>query len=306
MSAAAVAVPLQVGERALDWMIAHLEEFHPCAPAARHFRFGMKIYGELLLLTTFLLRDERWRHDRRTEAMAAFGRSVWPAIDPETLAHFDPQGVTGLALIEEFAQAAQGGAPVFAPALRRSLNVGLAEATDLLPANLLELAYRLERTGLTGWLPPLDRIYRQTVTALQLPLVLATNTDLYSITHTILYLTDMGHRPVTAVVPEGAPHLDGLLQALLGMTVRQGDMDLTAEVLAGWAFLGLAPGLLTTAAWNRMAARQLPDGAMPGPRFSLPLYRQLPPGESGVYQFETCYHTTLVTALAAAAWAVPS
>ncbi|MEI7032375.1 DUF6895 family protein [Streptomyces pratensis] len=117
----------------------------------------------------------------------------------------------------------------------------------------------------------------------------------YALTHTVFHLTDWGRAPDR--VPEETdaylrtwlpPWADGCLES------RQ--WDLTGELLAVAASLpGPAPLPLLDAVWPVLADAQHPSGCVP---------ETGPPADGAAggdpYPFIDCYHSTLVTAFAAA------
>ncbi|MFD9422473.1 MULTISPECIES: DUF6895 family protein [unclassified Streptomyces] len=125
----------------------------------------------------------------------------------------------------------------------------------------------------------------------------------YALTHTVFHITDW------CCVPERMPaDIDAYLRAWLPPWVdgclESMQWDLTGELLAVAAALpGPPPSALLDAAWPALAAAQAPGGAVPetGPPVSP---EDAPPGGAGPgpdpYPFLACYHSTLVTAFAAA------
>lgn len=127
----------------------------------------------------------------------------------------------------------------------------------------------------------------------------------YALTHTVFHITDW------CCVPERMPaDIDAYLRAWLPPWVdgclESRQWDLTGELLAVAAALpGPPPTDLLDAAWPALAAAQAPCGAVPE---TGPTVRADPPGGAGAdaepdpdpYPFLACYHSTLVTAFAAA------
>ncbi|MFF1920619.1 DUF6895 family protein [Streptomyces sp. NPDC058221] len=130
----------------------------------------------------------------------------------------------------------------------------------------------------------------------------------YALTHTVFHITDWCCFPER--MPAGIdtylrtwlpPWVDGCLES------RQ--WDLTGELLAVAAALpGPPPTDLLDAAWPALATAQAPSGAVPetGHPLTEAVTSQAaaPPGDAGQepdpYPFLACYHSTLVTAFAAA------
>ncbi|MEU9204837.1 hypothetical protein [Streptomyces sp. NPDC048332] len=127
----------------------------------------------------------------------------------------------------------------------------------------------------------------------------------YALTHTVFHITDW------CCVPERMPaDIDAYLRAWLPPWIdgclESRQWDLTGELLAVAAALpGPPPTDLLDVAWPALATAQAPGGAVPetGPTASGAETAQAPsPGgaEADPYPFLACYHSTLVTAFAAA------
>lgn len=133
----------------------------------------------------------------------------------------------------------------------------------------------------------------------------------YALTHTVFHITDW------CCVPEWMPaHIDAYLRAWLPPwldgCLESLQWDLTGELLAVAAALpGPPPTDLLDAVWPALAAAQAPSGAVPetgptAPPEQAP-HADVPPGTArpggagpDPYPFLACYHSTLVTAFAAA------
>ncbi len=110
----------------------------------------------------------------------------------------------------------------------------------------------------------------------------------YALTHTVFHLTDWGRLP-QRVPRDLTGYLELWLPAWLDGCLESGQWDLAAELLAVAASLPTGPHMaVPSGAWLRIAAAQLPDGAVP---------ESVAAGRRS--RFGTCYHSTLVTAFAA-------
>ncbi|WNF27527.1 hypothetical protein RI138_12150 [Streptomyces sp. C11-1] len=117
----------------------------------------------------------------------------------------------------------------------------------------------------------------------------------YALTHTVFHLTDWGRMPDR--VPE---RIDGYLRTWLPAwadgCLESGQWDLTGELLAVAAALpGPPPTALLDAVWPVLADVQHTSGCVP--ETGVPVREDAPPDP---YPFIDCYHSTLVTAFAAA------
>ncbi|WP_160050044.1 MULTISPECIES: hypothetical protein [unclassified Nocardiopsis] len=126
--------------------------------------------------------------------------------------------------------------------------------------------------------------------------------DAYGVTHTVLYATDFGARPLPGDASRMARVLTGLLRAYLD----EGHLDLAAELLLCARIAGGADPGLERRGWEELAAAQRPDGSLPGPPFDAAVLAGRAGERATAYVFRTCYHTTLVTAMAAARAGAPA
>jgi hypothetical protein len=120
--------------------------------------------------------------------------------------------------------------------------------------------------------------------------------DAYGITHTVLYATDFGARPL----PGDAARMGRVLDRLLGVYLDEGHLDLVAELLLCARICGGPRPGAERRAWDRLAGAQRPDGSLPGPHFDPAVLASRTGERATAYVFRTCYHPTLVTAMAAA------
>ncbi|QXJ22478.1 hypothetical protein AGRA3207_003481 [Actinomadura graeca] len=174
---------------------------------------------------------------------------------------------------------------------------GSTHALARTAAGLLELRYYLDLGRVEHLLPPVGDLIGRSLLAERLSLCHLSDLDAYAITHVIFAVTDMGARPYPR--GETVGNARALVRLLLAEYVAWRNWDLTAELLLCWRALGLPPDGLTDVAWRCLQGAQHPDGLVPGPHHD--------PRDGGApgQVFATCYHTTLVTAMAAIVWEAP-
>lgn len=111
----------------------------------------------------------------------------------------------------------------------------------------------------------------------------------YDITHTVFHLTNWGEHP-SAVSPLIAGYLSLYLPAWIDDWAAIGHWDLLGELLVVDACLPRPA--LDAEVWERYAAAQAPDGAMP-------VRRSMPISDRAEI-FDRVHHPTLVAAFASA------
>lgn len=283
---------LPVFRSALSWVSAHLDAFHPDHEFVSDHSLRVKPFIELVFVLNPFLRRGLHHSEPGLAELAAFCARTFDSYDFAAFAQQDPAGLIVFALRDEF-DALCGRAPRDG-LLERFRQTGLPELVRVsrTPYRAMDLAYSVARAGLhfdpRSLLPDLPR----TVLGAARPLPHCTDSDLYSVTHTLFYLADLGEADLAACWPDVAG-LRALLRGALGLTLREGNADLSGELLMCLAFLKDTDSPAVRYAWSRLAALQLPCGAVPAPSYRAG--RDDSAGsEAGHYRFTQCYHTTLV------------
>lgn len=167
------------------------------------------------------------------------------------------------------------------------------------PFAQLELKHILELANVPNRLPSYRRLYQRTLAASAAPTMLLTDTDVYCLTHTLFYASSFGRRSIGRLVRGSGDRIPGQVQTLLGLYVRRGDLDLTAELLlcVDCLELGLTP--VAQAGWAALLGAQRPDGSMPGPKYDARRTAVMEESARIDNYVLNNYHTTIVAALAA-------
>ena len=119
----------------------------------------------------------------------------------------------------------------------------------------------------------------------------------FDITHVILFLSDMGSRPVTGLTSAQERHAKAVIDELLQYYHPARHWDLTAELLICRRVLGAEADEACRAARASLLAAQVPSGMLPGPAFSAARHAALPASERPPYELACCLHTTLAATL---------
>jgi hypothetical protein len=212
----------------------------------------------------------------------------WLAKSPS---HYSPSAVAYLAL-----RATGQRIAAFEDLLRRLRSAGFPQCLELTPYRVLELQYVLWKSDLAKRKPGLGPHFRASSLALVKNPIYLNTSEVYSITHTLIYLTDFaGPCDLPATIRQRA--LD-IVRPLLVHFRRAGDWDMTGELLLNLIGLDNRDDPLFAANMRALCSAQWRDGAVPGPNFS----PSDPQAGSGDYIFEHCYHTTLVCMMLWAAY----
>lgn len=128
--------------------------------------------------------------------------------------------------------------------------------------------------------------------------------DIYSITHTLFYLTDFGRLPETQLSSVRRRRACEIVGKLLAMQIYRGNWDLVGELLLSHHCLGATSDFYASG-WQALLAAQWPDGAVPGPNYRSQATEGMNDTDRQSYVFKHCYHTTLVAALVGALCPMP-
>ena len=248
-----------------------------------------KPFIELLFLW-HLLPQRFKKNNKALEELKAFIDQELSQLDLTPIATM-PATLSALAIIEQYYQ--DHGESHLKPqlsCLAQKHYPLLVE--ERVPYRLLDVAYSLEAVGVTHHFGSLTSLYEETVLSKGLPIFYFSPAAMYSVTHTLFYLTDMGRKPK---LPQSIPDLCFLLRSLLGDRLLEKDFDILSELILDIYFLGLEDNFtaLFDLAFAEMVKFQQEDGSFPPP---LPSKARDPKG-----RFRDHYHTTLVC-LGALVW----
>lgn len=180
--------------------------------------------------------------------------------------------------------------------LLRLQSAGFPRCLELTPYRALELRYMLWKSGFASRKPALGSQFSATSFALVRNPVYLTQPEVYSITHTLLYLTDFAG-PCRLPAPVRRRAIE-IVRALLVHYRRIRDWDVTGELLLNLIGLNSYDDALFADTLRTLCAAQLGNGAVPGPNYRATDER----AHDREYVFEHCYHTTLVSMILWAAY----
>lgn len=167
------------------------------------------------------------------------------------------------------------------------------------PYQVLELRYFLDMAGFKHNLPDEYTLYRQTFLAKDFNVIAVSDSDIYSITHTIPYLTDFGFKESPIINQENLQGILEVLNILLGMCIQAKNWDLVAELLISLHCLGFQDSLWIQSGWKALMENQDQTGKIVSQGFSPEQLKILPSErEKDYYIFINCYHPTLMGLIA--------
>jgi hypothetical protein len=166
---------------------------------------------------------------------------------------------------------------------------------DRLPYREMDFVYNLGRILSPEYEQSLAEWFRSTAFGRRQHIVRYTIDDLYSITHAVFYLTDLGLRKLECVLdPETAARLRSELVTLTAAMVRADNTDVLGELMLCWLFCDVENNFFNKLVFDRalqvMLSAITEDGAVAP---TAEIFRQ---ARSARASFAKLYHTTLVGA----------
>lgn len=284
-----IAGELTVGRRAAAWIVEHASYFTSRDDRRREPQLvGLAELGLFIFLSARAAADAADVESARAVLASAFDEAAFAEAvreDRRLLASW----LTVLIGLDERARAKSGA---------REIVLGPnAFATEQYPHRVLETIWAAEKLGWHSPFAPAAReVYGTTFLARPHDLATALPADTYAVTHTVGYLTDFGAR---VLLDDAAAqrHAEAVVRRLLDRALEWEHYDLVAELLAALRWLGSTRDDLQSVAWERLAAQQLPSGAVVSFPAGPGLLAELAAGDVGSIFGLVC-HPTLVTALA--------
>ncbi|WP_427454818.1 DUF6895 family protein [Litorimonas sp. WD9-15] len=284
----------------LGWLINNFESF--TINSNRNFSAGgddgmpwhVKPIGELLFLMMVLQRN-----GLRTRKMAALSLKIKKEVDSfdwHQIAGFDPSSATPMAMIADFYKMNKWPLPYEWSYFENVQASGYLAGMDRVPYREMDLDYSLWRIGLVDDTDALVKAFSQTAFGRSQSLPKYSVDDIYSLTHAVFYLSDVGQRNVPELIGEAlSSRLNATLVELALIMTRADNVDVLGEVLLNWLLLDIPrTGLNKTvfqAGLNRVLANMAPDGSVASTQYS---YKRAIQGDAA---FHELYHTTLVVTL---------
>jgi len=288
--------PAGVLQGALAWLERHLDYFDPFKDGELSGLCEIPL-AELGILTLAAVRcsepvdgtavsafvdalEEAYRDPRYEER---------PFREPETL-------VSHLIVAAALVHAGRLDPSSYRKAVARLVGASTLTAPSLPPHRMMELRHALDLAGVEHPLPSYRALFLDTLPARRINPIFAAASEAYVVTHVLFYAADLGYRRPAGLTERDRIRLGRLVTQLLGMYIVARNWDLTAELILSARCLDTTTPFVDVG-WECIAAAQRSDGAVPGPRNRPSDDKPLTPDED----VATCYHTTLVSSLAALA-----
>ena len=286
--------------RTLDWHLKHIENYQPYFPAP-HYRedkdtlaWRSKPLCELIYLVLILHRlglasPEFIALEQRT--LRAAREFEWEALMAE-----DPSSSVCVAMAMDLLDLHAVPIPGLRAQFLRARASGYFHSVLRIPFRDMDYHYMMSKVVSDGDRGALDAGFALTAFGLGKNPCSYTVNDIYSLTHALFYLTDMGAielDPLTSGVADG--RLRRTLMVLVAMLLRGDNNDVLGELLICVRICRLSLNgfeqRLCTAAMAKILAGMAPDGCVPSST------RSIERAACGSAKFLEVYHTTLVASI---------
>jgi hypothetical protein len=290
----------QFYQNAFRWLDQNIDLFDPLKNengSTSLYLYQTKALGELGLLCMLYHRCSDGILEPTVERFLSFIYSAWqrPAYQENIVRR--PEYFQIYAMIYIVLQQCKIINDSYKGIIQRTLDQGYITATETTPMRLLDRRHLLDCGKFNHNLPSYEELYKNTLLAKNPPLFYLTDADVYAITHTLFYLTDFGRASAPMLAGEHLSTIQWIIETLLGVYLRRKHWDLVGELLLCCLCIHWYPDIIFTLAWEALMKNQLPDGSIPGPRFSEEQASKKEGAQRKQYCFEQNYHTTIVCSI---------
>jgi len=286
---------------ALHWLEQHRFEFTSsqtsgdnCNSALADLAWRVKPFAELIFLLMLFRRHQQCQ--AQTQPLHDFVQTHVTHFDLHKIAASDPSAATVLALFGDYFGCNTPDAPFEADYFAFLNQSGYFKGMDRMSYRDMDLVYSLWRLGYAPTTLRMDQMFANTAFGRGQFLPKYSIDDIYSLTHAIFYLTDVGFRPLSEVLDaETIARLRRDLIALTAIMLRDDNCDVLGELLLCWIFCHIKCSSYEQALFrlgmDRMLAIATPDGCVPYCTRSRARYL------AGQDSFKAVYHPTLVATI---------
>lgn len=283
-----------LGRRTVDWLSKHASDFAITRTAAESIPWRVKPLVELTFLLTIFRRHGFQSHSLNRLSIAALAEAH--RFDWQQLAAYDPSAATGLAVVADFFRTMGHPAPFDSRYFALLNSVDYFDGMDRLPYRDMDLAYTLTRVVSAEYEARIPNWFASTAFGRRQHTVRYSIDDLYSLTHAVFYLSDVGFRSTdTLLTPQANSRLLAELPTITGAMLRADNTDVLGELMLCWLFCGVELTALNRLvfrhALDQMMAAVTTEGAI------APNAHIAEQAKSGRATFAQLYHTTLVGAI---------
>lgn len=280
--------------KGLDWLWTHREGFQITPSPNDDLPWQVKPLAELMFLLTVFRRNEF--EFPLSDQLGQYAMDVADGFDWHQMAAFDPSAATPLALVAKFYETESRPVPFEEAYFHFLSDIRFFEGMDRLPYRQMDFAYSMGLIGINDHAARMPVFFANTAFGRGQHLARYSIGDLYSLTHAIFYLTDVGREPTARMLdPETNQRMREHLISLTALMVRGDNVDVLGELLLCCLMCGIdlqgVNGLIFQWALQSLESWYVSDGSLP------PTQAKAVKAKNGTATFAEMYHTTLVSIL---------
>ncbi|MDV6316269.1 DUF6895 family protein [Idiomarina sp. HP20-50] len=280
--------------RCLVWLFTNMSKFSIEKDIKSDVPWQVKPVGELVFLLSAL--HKAGFSSKETERLSSFCIDETKTFDWHELSAYDPSIVTVIFSLHEFYNIKGCQIPWESDYIKMLRQISFFEAMDRVPYREMDHIHSLSLIDKDVDLTELIQWFDDTSFGQNQNIARYTIDDMYSLTHALFYITNMGTRPVTALLKEEV--ISRIHQVLISLAVsiaRADNTDVLGEVLLCWIYTDVAKNernaMIFDSLLRHILKFQTKRGAI------APNLRTFNRNQGHEENFFDLYHTTLVSTL---------
>ncbi|MBO0724796.1 MAG: hypothetical protein J2P52_04270 [Blastocatellia bacterium] len=285
---------ISIATKGLDWLWENRDGFKIRESRDADMPWNVKPVVELMFMVS-VLRRHGFDYPMLGK-LSDYAAEAADDFDWHQMAAYDPSVSTALALALNFYRLTGKTLPFEETHFRYLADIRFFEGMDRLPYRQMDMAHSLAAVGIHDYEAYLAAWFANTAFGRWQHLARYSVGDLYSLTHAVFYLTDVGVRPDAPCLDSGTnARMRRALINLAAIIARGDNLDVLGELLLCHLMcggnLGGREGRIFDAVLRHLQAGYCDDGSLP------PTRAILEKAKKGKAVFAELYHTTLVSTL---------
>ncbi len=285
---------------AIKWLSRNREQFVVGADKDSHadheaaLPWRIKPLGELVFMLIMLHR--KGISSRELRALTTFALDECEKFDWQMLASFDPSAASPVATVIDFFRLNGRTPPIDIDYIGRLNSLNYFSGMDRIPYRYMDVLYSYSRIGWEDHHNELATSFALTPFGKRQIISRYSIDDIYSLTHSLFYLSDIGNRPLSTLLDlKEVERIRKTLYRLIAIMIRSDNCDVLGELLLCARLCGFKPQGIERAIYRVGTRRMLHAQARHGSIASTEGVRLR--DVDGKADFRELYHTTLVGAL---------
>ena len=184
--------------------------------------------------------------------------------------------------------------PIFDVLVRQAFESGLVESVERVPYRAMDVRW------IQGLLFPsknlsFDNLFEHSILTRPANVISLTPSDVYAITHALMYLTDFGRHPLPSCLDLDS--IEKIVDRCLAANLLAENLDLLGELLICASIIRRPWSPYVRFAWSVLQTAWKELQFLPSPSFEVPLFLSLNGREKTAYTYRHTYHTMFVAGI---------